>query len=81
MSPSYFRHLFKMETEISFKTYITHLRISQARKLLIATDKSIEEIINDVGYNNVNQFYKVFYRYSHMKPSEYRKFYSQSQEN
>ena len=38
MNSSYFRHYFKKHTQITFKTYLTHLRISQARKLLLATD-------------------------------------------
>lgn len=75
LSPSYFRHLFKHNTQISFKTYITHLRMSHAKKLLLATSKSVDEIVIEVGYSNGNQFYKVFKRFTSMTPAEYRKQY------
>jgi AraC-like DNA-binding protein len=75
LNPSYFRHLFKECTQTSFKEYITHLRMSQARKLLLATDKSIQEILAEVGYTNASQFYRVFYNLSHMTPTDYRKHY------
>ncbi len=75
MNPSYFRHLFKEQTQMSFKSYITHLRLSQARKLLLATDKSVGEIVNEVGYSNVNQFYTIFRKFSNLSPGEYRKQY------
>lgn len=75
LNPSYFRHLFKESMQTSFKTYITHLRLSQARKLLIATDKSVHKVILEVGYSNMSQFYRVFQKYSHMTPAEYRRHY------
>jgi len=74
-SPSYFRHLFKNNTQISFKTYITRLRMSQAKKLLLATSKNVDEIIAEVGYSNCNQFYKTFKNFMSMTPAEYRKQY------
>jgi len=75
INASYFRHLFKEHTQITFKGYITYLRVSQAKKLLLATDKSINEIILDVGYNNAYQFYKVFKNLVQMSPAEYRRQY------
>ncbi len=72
MSPSYFRHLFKEHTQVSFKTYITYLRLSQAKKLLLATNKSINEIILEVGYSNLYQFYTIFKKFVSMSPTEYR---------
>ena len=75
INSSYFRHLFKEHTQITFKTYLTYLRISQAKKLLLATDKSINDIILEVGYNNAYQFYKVFKNLVKMSPAEYRRQY------
>lgn len=75
---SYFRHLFKSETRITFKTYVTHLRLSRARSLLLSTDMNISEIISEVGFSNANQFYKTFTTFSRMTPAEFRKFYRYS---
>lgn len=75
INSSYFRHLFKEHTQITFKTYLTYLRISQAKKLLLATDKSINDIILEVGYNNAYQFYEVFKNLVKMSPAEYRRQY------
>ncbi len=80
MNPSYFRHLFKASTQMSFKSYITHLRLSQAQKLLLATNKSVSEIASEVGYSNMSQFYRVFDRFAHLSPAEYRKQYRNDKE-
>lgn len=75
LNASYLRHLFRANMQMTMKDYITHLRLSQARKLLLATDKSVAEIISAVGYTNVSQFYHVFKQHSHMTPAAYRKQY------
>lgn len=75
MSPSYFRHLFTQSVRISVKQYITHLRMTQAKKLLLATDRPVSEIIDEVGYNNITHFYRTFFKYVHMTPADYRKHY------
>lgn len=75
MNPSYFRHLFKSSTQMSFKSYITFLRLSQAQKLLLATNKSVSDIISEVGYSNISQFYNVFHKFTHLSPAEYRRQY------
>ncbi len=75
MSPSYFRHLFSQSVRISVKQYITHLRMAQAKKLLLATDRTVSEIIEEVGYHNVTHFYRTFEKYMHMSPASYRGHY------
>lgn len=79
LNESYFRHLFKEEVRVSFKAYITLLRLSSARKLLIASDQSINEIIQEVGYSNISQFYKLFELNYKMTPAEYRRRYRETQ--
>lgn len=70
---SYFRHLFKQEMLISFKEYITHLRLASARTMLVDSNVSISRIIEEVGYTNISQFYRIFRQHYHMTPAEYRK--------
>lgn len=73
LNASYFRHLFKQEIRISFKEYITHLRLSNARTLLMDSDMNINRVIEEVGYTNISQFYHIFRQHYHMTPAEYRK--------
>ena len=60
---------------VSFKAYITLLRLAHAQKLLIASDHSINEIIQEVGYTNISQFYKIFELNYNLTPAEYRRLY------
>lgn len=73
LNATYFRHLFKEETHVSFKEYLTHLRLTHARSLLTDTSMSINRIIEEVGYTNISQFYRIFRQHYHMTPAEYRR--------
>ncbi len=75
LNPSYFRHLFKASTHLTFKTYVTHLRLSKVRSLLLSTDTAVTEIISSAGFSNASQFYKTFTSFSRMTPSQFRKYY------
>ncbi len=76
VSASRVRHLFKDVTCVGFKEYVTGLRLSEAKRLLLTCDASVQEVAYTVGYTNLNQFYKVFQRYSSMSPAEYRRYYT-----
>ncbi len=78
VSPSRVRHLFKDVTHVGFKEYVSSLRISEARRLLLSTNTSVQTIAETVGYTNLHQFYKVFQRYSAMSPADYRRYYTRS---
>ncbi|MCB0561137.1 MAG: helix-turn-helix transcriptional regulator [Lewinellaceae bacterium] len=76
MSDSAFSHFFKKSTNKSFKQFLLDLRIGHACKLLIETDQSISEI----GYqcfNNLTNFNRLFKKYRHCTPFEYRKSYKE----
>jgi len=78
VSPSRVRHLFKDATNVGFKEYVSSLRISEARRMLLSTNASVQAIAEAVGYTNLHQFYKVFQRYSAMSPADYRRYYTRS---
>jgi AraC-like DNA-binding protein/mannose-6-phosphate isomerase-like protein (cupin superfamily) len=75
VSPSRVRHVFKDVTGVSFKEYVTQVRVAEAKRLLLSTDLSVADIARAVSYTNLNQFYKVFYRSCAMSPAEYRRYY------
>ena len=76
VSPSRIRHAFKDVTGISFKEYVTHVRIAEAKRLLLATDQPVAEVAHAVSYTNLHQFYRVFQRSCAMSPAEYRRYYA-----
>jgi AraC-like DNA-binding protein/mannose-6-phosphate isomerase-like protein (cupin superfamily) len=76
VSPSRVRHVFKDVTGVSFKEYVTQVRVAEAKRLLLGTDLSVAEIARAVSYTNIHQFYKVFYRSCTMSPGEYRRYYT-----
>lgn len=73
LSPGYFATVFKNQTGCNPTEYIRKIRISQACDMLAGSDKSVSEIIYDVGYRDAKFFYQIFRRYTGMTPGEYRK--------
>ena len=73
LSPYYFSHKFKKETKYSPVEYVVKMRLDRAKNLLIQTDKSIEEIASEVGYNNSNSFGNIFNNKVGCSPYNYRK--------
>jgi AraC-like DNA-binding protein/mannose-6-phosphate isomerase-like protein (cupin superfamily) len=76
LSPSRVRHVFRDVSGVGFKEYATRVRLTEAKRLLLATDLSVAEVAHSVGYTNVHQFYTVFHRYSSLLPAEYRRYYT-----
>ena len=76
VSPSRVRHVFKDVTGVSFKEYVTAVRVAEGKRLLLGTDMSVAEVARAVSYTNLHQFYKVFYRSCAMSPGEYRRYYT-----
>jgi len=76
VSPSRVRHVFKDVTGVSFKEYVTQVRVAEAKRLLLSTELSVADIARAVSYTNLHQFYKVFYRSCAMSPGEYRRYYT-----
>ena len=74
LSPNYFAELFKDRTGLSPWQYVTGIRIEQAKRLLVSTDKPITEIALDVGFSDSSHFAKVFKKQEGMTPRSFRTF-------
>ncbi|MFA9391144.1 MAG: AraC family transcriptional regulator [Prolixibacteraceae bacterium] len=72
MSPSAFSHFFKKRTQRSFTDYLTELRIGNAAKLLIESEKNISEVCYESGFNNISNFNRSFRTQKGCTPSEFR---------
>ncbi len=73
VSKNYFCYLFKREVGVSLWNYLTKIRLEQAKKLLEESEMKTYEISDAVGYDNPNYFSKVFKKFCHMSPNEYRR--------
>lgn len=73
LNSSYLSVLLKKYLSIGFHDYLNNLRINAAKKMLTQTNKSIQDIFKEVGFNNKQTFVRVFKSITHVTPSEYRK--------
>ncbi|WP_291405021.1 helix-turn-helix domain-containing protein [Acidaminobacter sp.] len=71
-SSSYFSTIFKSELKVSFNAYLNHLRIEQAKKLLLENEFTIVEISELVGYEDQSYFSRVFKKNTGTSPGKYR---------
>ncbi|QQZ63675.1 response regulator [Paenibacillus sonchi] len=77
INPFYLSRLFKKRTGESYLNYITKVRLEEAKKLLITTDKKIYEVAESVGYDTTKYFSKIFEKWVGCKPSDYKNKYNQ----
>lgn len=73
LNPTHFSRLFRLETGLTFIEYVTRVKMEQARDLLNQTNLTIVEIAEQLGYDNVSYFIKLFRNFSGMTPAEFRK--------
>lgn len=71
MNPAYLGRLFHAETGSSFNDYLNCLRITAAKRQVAAGATKI--VIEDLGYNNDEYFYRQFRKYEGRTFSEYRR--------
>lgn len=69
----YFNRLIKSQTNMTYTEYVQELRLNQAEHLLLNTGLPIDEIAEQVGYQNKGYFYKIFVRRYQMTPAHFRK--------
>lgn len=72
MSPRNFARRFKGATGETPLTYLHKLRIDKAKQLLEQDFKTVQEIANAVGYDDLIFFRRLFKRYAGVSPSAYR---------
>jgi two-component system, response regulator YesN len=73
LNASYFSVLFKEQSGLTFSEYVTRKRLQSAKKLLLTTDLSIDEIALKAGYQSAKYFIKVFKEFEEYTPSKYRR--------
>lgn len=74
MNTSYLSQYFREQTHRPFR-YISRVRIKHA-KALIQSEKgglTIKQVAQQVGFENLNSFIRVFKKYEGVTPGEFRK--------
>lgn len=72
VSSYYLSHLFRREMGVTFSDYLTKVRVSRAKELLME-GRLVEDVSECVGYRDGNYFIKIFKKYVGVTPSKYRK--------
>lgn len=72
ISTAYFSRLFREQTGVNFKEYLTQYRMKNAKRALQTTQKDIKHIAHDVGYPSATQFSRAFKNVEGMTPTEFR---------
>lgn len=71
-----FERRFKKSTGNTIVEYIQRVKVEFAKKHLEAGRKTINEIVYEAGYNDIDSFRKIFKKTTDLSPLEYRKKYS-----
>ena len=72
LHPNYLFRLFKEETGLSVIEYLIEKRVGKARMLLSDKNAKIYEVAENVGYESVSHFSRIFKRETGMSPKEYQ---------
>jgi AraC-like DNA-binding protein len=73
LHPDYANSIFKKAFGCTLSDYITEERISNAKRKLVATDKSITEIAFECGFNSISRFNEAFLKFNNCTPRNFRK--------
>jgi AraC-like DNA-binding protein len=73
LTPPSFCRLFKARTKKHFVEYLSEVRISNACRYLMESDRSISEVAYICGYKTVSNFNKLFKKITGLTPQAYKK--------
>ncbi len=73
LSAGYLQALYKSMFGSSCMEDVIRQRLRRSQDQLVSTDKSVREIAEDCGYNNVEHFCRQFRKFMGISPSSYRR--------
>ncbi|HEY3699699.1 MAG TPA: helix-turn-helix domain-containing protein [Spongiibacteraceae bacterium] len=68
-----FNRRFKEATGMTPLDFVHHARLQTSQNLLMFTNRSVEEICYNIGYDDIGAFYKLFRRHLGTSPNKFRK--------
>ena len=66
-------NIFNREYGVTPMQYLLHIRLENAKRYLLVTAKSADEIAFDCGFSDYSHLYKNFIKLYHCSPSDWRK--------
>lgn len=72
LNRSYLSSQFKKETGINLNDYINRMKIDEATRLLLTTDRSVADIASLLAFSSQSYFQAVFKKQIGMTPAKYR---------
>lgn len=69
----YMMKLFSEAYGTTINNYVNSVRVTKAKQLLRFSDKRMDEISCELGFDDANYFSRLFKKVEGMSPSEYRK--------
>jgi AraC-like DNA-binding protein len=72
VSEGHLSRLFHHATGLTFREYLTQIRIEHAKSLLIHSGKNVTEIAYESGFQSLSQFHRVFRKVYGASPGEMR---------
>ncbi len=70
-----FCHYFKKKMGKTFTEFVNEIRIEEAKRLIVSTNKDIASIGFQCGYQSKSNFYKNFKKLNNQSPNQFRKLY------
>ena len=72
VSVKYVSRIFKEKTGVNLTAFINRVRMDEAKKLLLQTELSVNEVAERVGINSRTTFLRIFKKAVGITPNEYR---------
>ena len=72
----YLTTLFRKKYGITIGDYIIRLKIEDAKRQLKYTNKTMDEILEDLGYTDSSYFYRQFKKVENVSPGHYRRMHT-----
>ncbi len=73
ISPSHFSYLIHKESGATFTDLLNQIRIDLAAEMLVSGCMALSEVADASGFRDQSYFTKVFKKYRHQTPKEYRR--------
>jgi AraC-like DNA-binding protein len=78
VSEGHLSRIFHHATGLTFREYLTQVRVERAKSLLLNSGKSVTEIAYESGFQSLSQFHRVFRKIHGASPGEMRSRTNQS---
>jgi two-component system response regulator YesN len=73
LNSAYLGQIFKKKFGVSFKSYLTALRVEKAAQLLLTTDEKVYKVAEKVGYHDIDYFIDRFVEIKGCTPTKFRR--------